>query len=79
MFVYLPHKKANHTVHICPAGDKDFIKGEIPSDWVDDENKPRTFIITFVHGKAEIDDKLGKYMIERGLARKSKLILPQDD
>lgn len=79
MFVYAPHKKATHTMYVCPAGDKDFVKGEVPSDWVDDENKPKTFQVEFKRGKAEVDDNLGDYMIKRGLARKTKLILPEDD
>ena len=78
MLVYVPHKKASHTMFVCPAGDT-FVKGEKPSDWVDDENKPITFQVEFRRGKAEVDDKVGKYMVERGLARKSKIILPQDD
>ncbi|MCE9565839.1 MAG: hypothetical protein K8U57_27760 [Planctomycetes bacterium] len=78
MFVYLPHKKALHTMHISPAADPR-MKGEMPSEWVDDKNNPLTFQIEFVRGKAEVDDKLGKYMTEMGLARKTKLILPEDD
>ena len=78
MFVYVPHKKATHTMFVCPAGDPR-LKGEMPSDWVDDNNKPLTFEVEFRRGKAEVDDKLGKYMIEHGMARKTKIILPQDD
>ena len=78
MFVYVPHKKASHTMFVCPAGDP-FLKGEKPSDWVDNENNPITFQIEFKHGKSEVDDKIGKYMIDRGLARKTKIILPQDE
>jgi hypothetical protein len=78
MFVYAPHKKANHTMFVSPAADPR-VKGEKPSDWVDDENKPLTFTVEFKRGKAEVDDKVGKYMIEFDLARKSKIILPQDD
>jgi hypothetical protein len=78
MFVYLPHKRANHTMHIRPAADPR-LKGEMPSEWVDDKNEPITFQVEFVRGKAEVDDKIGKYLIEMGQARKSKLILPEDD
>ena len=80
MHVYVPHKQANHTMFVCPAGDKDFFRNqEVPSEWVDDDNKPRTFEVEFKKGKAEVDDKIAQYMIQRGLARKTKLMLPQDD
>ena len=78
MFVYLPHKKATHTMHICPAGDPR-MKGEMPTEWVDDKNNALTFQVEFRKGKAEVDDKIGKYLIDTGLARKTKLILPEDD
>ena len=79
MLVFLPHKKANHTMHISPAADREFVKGEVPADWVDDENNPRQFTIEFTRGKAEVDDKIGKYLIDRGLAKKTKLIIPDED
>jgi hypothetical protein len=78
MFVYLPHKKATHTMHICPAADPR-LKGEMPSDWVDDKNNPRAFEVEFRSGKAEVDDRIGNYLVETGLARKTKLILPEDE
>jgi hypothetical protein len=78
MFVYLPHKKSTHTMHICPAGDPR-VRGECPVDWVDENNKPRTFQVEFRNGKAEVDDQIGRYMIEMDLARKTKLIRPEDE
>ena len=78
MFVYLPHKNANHTMHISPAADPR-IKGEVPTEWVDDKNAPLTFQVEFVRGKAEVDDNIGNYLIEQGLAKKSKIILPDED
>lgn len=80
MLIYLPHKKATHTMFVCPAGDKDFFRNqEVPSEWVDDDNKPITFEVEFRKGRAEVDDKLGKYMTDRGLARKTKFIRPEDE
>jgi hypothetical protein len=78
MFVYLPHKNANHTMHISPAADPR-MKGEMPTEWVDGDNSPLTFQVEFVRGKAEVDDKIGKYMTDMGLAKKSKIILPDED
>ena len=63
----------------CTSADREFVKGEVPVDWVDDENNPRQFTIEFTRGKAEVDDKIGKYLIDRGLAKKTKLIIPDED
>ena len=78
MFVFLPHKNANHTMHITPAADPR-IKTEVPSEWVNDKNEPLTFQVEFVRGKAEVDENIGRYLIEMGLANKTKLILPDED
>jgi hypothetical protein len=78
MHVYLPHKKATHTMHIRPAADPR-LKGDVPMDWVDEKNQPIPFQVEFVRGKAEVDDQIGNYLIDTGLARKTKLILPEDD
>ena len=77
MFVYLPHKNANHTMHISPAADPR-IRGEVPTAWVNDKNEPLTFQVEFVRGKAEVDSDIGNYLIEQGLALKSKFALPED-
>ena len=82
MIVYSPNtshgqkKKGTHTLYVCPAGDPDR-KGECPSEWVNDRNEPVNFPVEFRNGRAEVPDNLGRYMIERGLARKTKLILPE--
>jgi hypothetical protein len=78
MLVFLPHKNANHTMHITPAADPR-IKGEVPSGWVNDKNEPLTFQVEFIRGKAEVDDNIGNYLIKQGLAKKSKIILPDED
>lgn len=56
------------------------------SDWMktntDSEgksfNEPIMFTVKFENGVAEVPDNLGRYMIDKGLARKSRLILPPD-
>lgn len=80
MKVYLPNAVAKtqsvHLLHICPAGH---LKGqEMPSDWVDDENKPVNFTIKFQFGEAEVPSEIGKYLVEYGMAKKTPLILPRD-
>jgi hypothetical protein len=90
MIVYLhgsPDKPpvAEHTVIVCPAVDvrqpvgTDGKRADPPADWVDyvdGETKPKQIPVKFFHGQAEVPDLLGKYMVERGLAQKTRLILP---
>lgn len=74
MKVYLTggSKAPSHRMHICPAND---IKGEVPAEWVTEHNEPLNIVVEFKHGVAEVPDNLGKYLISRGIARKTRLIL----
>jgi hypothetical protein len=79
MFVYLSeYKKGLHTMHVSPAGDPR-TKGEVPTDWVDEKNTPLAFQVEFRNGKAEVDDSIGKYLLQHCNCRKTKLIIPEDD
>ena len=81
MKVFLHHvghkRPVRHTLHIAPAADRAGIKGEVPTEWVNDKNEPVTFIVEFNHGVAEVSDSIGKYLIDRGMAKKTKLIMPE--
>lgn len=74
MKVYLTGgtKAPSHMMHVAPAAD---VKGEVPAEWVNGDNEPLNFAVEFKFGVAEVADDLGKYLVSRGLARKSKLIL----
>lgn len=79
MLVYLhgsPDRNppASHTKFIAPAAH--LAGQECPHEWVDTTNKPIEFQIDFVHGKAEVDDAIGKYLVETGQAFRSRLIRP---
>lgn len=77
MIVYaLNKKKATHTMYLCPGADPE-LKGEKPSEWFNDRNEAMSFTVEFRHGKADVQDSIGRYMIERGLAKKTRLILPE--
>jgi len=81
MKVYVPTEReraTSHTIYVTPASDAETVKEGIPSEWQDVEGKPITFPIQFKQGVATVDDKIGAYMIKRGLARKSSLIRPGD-
>lgn len=76
MKVYLPGTGAktspSHMLSVAPAADT---KGEVPADWVNNDNEPLQFRIQFKFGVAEVDDRMGRYLIERGICRKTALIL----
>ena len=80
MKVYLTgeRERANpsHVMYVSPAGDARVAKMNLPEDWLDDEKKPRTFPIQFKHGKADVDDRLGKYLIDTGQAAASSILRP---
>lgn len=80
-----------HTVFICPAVDvkRDFItdakgkktdkRADPPADWmeeVDGQMKPRQIPVVFRFGQAEVDDQIGRYMLARGLAMPTRLVVP---
>jgi hypothetical protein len=51
-------------------------KVEAPGDWVDENNRGVEFTVEFVHGTAEVEPRLGKYLIDAGLAHRTRLVLP---
>ena len=71
-------KRGSHTVHVRPAADFDFLKGQPPaSDWLESDGRtPAQFAIAFVDGVAEVSDSVGRYLISAGHARATRLILP---
>jgi hypothetical protein len=58
---------ANHYMFVTPAAQNT----EVPADWIDTLNRPKEFQLHFVHGRAEVDDILGRYLLKHGLAHKS--------
>lgn len=61
------------TLHIAPAAD---IQGEAPAGWLHDDGTPCNIGVTFQYGEAVVTSEVGRYLIARGLARKTKLIVP---
>lgn len=70
---------AEHTVIVAPAGH---LPKEFPGEaWWDDtgeKRKPMQYNVVFAYGEAEVPDDLGKYMVATGLAKKSRLVLPNN-
>lgn len=78
MKVYLHSDRAEKTdtypMHLAPAADSSFKQGEVPSDWLNADGGAKQISINFAYGVAEVPDELGKYMIARGLAQRSRLL-----
>jgi hypothetical protein len=77
MKVYVNGEKAvaqaRFGLHVTPAAD---IKGEAPSDWLDNNGKPKPIVVEFAFGAAEVAPNLGEYLVKNGYAYKSRLIEP---
>jgi hypothetical protein len=66
---------ARHTIIVCPAGHRPH--DCTGPDWWDntgEKPKAREYTIEFRDGEAEVPDPLGNYMLEAGLAEKSRLV-----
>jgi hypothetical protein len=65
---------ATYIVHASPAGDTDWagFSPDMPAAWVDRNGAPVRFEVDFKFGAAEVSDELGKYMVARGVAHKSR-------
>lgn len=78
MRIYLTHERAkaapSYTVHVAPAAEPEGADG--PAAWRDGDGAPVTIAVTFTHGRAEVEDALGRFMVARGYAARTNLILP---
>jgi len=69
-------QRASFTLFICPAAA--MRKADCPSDWLDDKGAPRSFEVEFRFGRAEVPSNVGEYLIQQGLASKTRLIIPDN-
>lgn len=72
MKVYLPHYegKPSHNIFVQPGTHHKV------SDWMDENGKPKMFVVTFKFGCAEVPDNLGQYMLDNELAQATRIIIP---
>jgi len=71
MKVYLPGARGKQTTFVQPGN-------EFPvSEFMDEQGKPKMFSIPFINGEATVYEQLGQYMLDRRIAQRSPLILPQ--
>lgn len=76
MQVYKPEtrKQASHLLFVAPGKTNPDV-----SNWKDGEGKPLMFKVEFKFGAATVTRQLGKYLINEGIAKRSRLILPFSD
>jgi hypothetical protein len=65
MKVYYQGKSTNHHLYVTPG-----IEFPETSCWFDVNKKPIMFDVNFVNNVAEVEDNLGRYLIDQGLAVK---------
>jgi hypothetical protein len=66
MKVYYAGKSENHRLYVQPAVDY-----PEKTEWSDKHGKPLMFEVHFKNHVAEVDDNLGRYLIEKKYAIKS--------
>jgi hypothetical protein len=65
---------ARYVVTIAPAADTKFVSGEMPKDWTNADGSAKQIEIMFAFGAAEVADADGKYMVDRGIAHKHRML-----
>ena len=60
------------TIAVAPAAVDPTARVE---GWLDAEGTPVTFNIRFIYGVAEVADEMGRFMVDKKLARKSRPLL----
>jgi hypothetical protein len=76
MRVYYPGTRVNHQVFVAPAADPRTNQGAIDSEWINDDGTPKTLLVEFRDGAADVPDALGRYLIATGQAKRTRLWTP---
>lgn len=71
MKVYKPGSIGIHRLFVQPGKDH-----PESSAWHDKMGHATMFTVEFHNGVAKVDSQLGKYLVDKGYAQKSPLILP---
>ncbi len=62
--------EAPYTIHIAPGAEAPEV-----SDFLHPDGIPKTISVVFENGRAEVPDNLGRYLIDKGYAQKTRLFL----
>jgi hypothetical protein len=79
MVVYLTGEgcaaRSLHSLLVCPGAE--LPGAECPADWIDADGKRKTFTVDFRFGRAEVPSNIGQYLVAKGYASKTRLIIPK--
>lgn len=70
MIIYHPivRDRTTHTI-VTPGA-------EFPtSEFLGADGKPIQFVVKFLYGKAEVSENVGRYLIDKGLAQESAILM----
>lgn len=65
------HGARNHTLYVQP-GNTD----PNNTDWFHENGKPKLIPVKFKNGEAVVPDSLGRFLVDKGLARSSMIFIP---
>lgn len=71
MKVYLKTGRRDHLMFITPGTELD------SSDFLNPDGTARQFTVRFKEGRADVPSNIGQYLIDKGVAQKTPLILPE--
>ncbi|MDE2101960.1 MAG: hypothetical protein KGL39_32235 [Patescibacteria group bacterium] len=71
MKVYAHSDRPRTTLFVSPGKDH-----PENSAWVDKNHQPIMLTVIFNHGVADVEANFGRYLVAKGLASKSPIILP---
>lgn len=72
MRIYLKTGPRDHHMFVTPGKET----GDV-SDFLLPDGSPRQFHVRFQGGMADVPAPLGKYLLDKGMAQKTALILPE--
>lgn len=70
MRVFQPGTRGRRTLFAQPGNE---FKA---TSFMNDDGSAKMFTIVFTEGAADVDDQLGQYLIDQGMAARSAILLP---
>jgi hypothetical protein len=78
MTIYLHSDNAErsprYVVTVAPAGDEKFVSSEDAAKWRNADGSPKQIEVIFAYGKAEESSDLERYMVDRGIAKRHRML-----
>lgn len=74
MKVYYHGRSLKHRLYVQPAINNP----DAPSEWKENDGKAKQMEVLFENGVADVPENLGKYLIDKQLASKTKIHIPRE-